>query len=243
MSSYLRIGMNEPLNALLYLIRGKDFLIKKKTAEALGVSVKEVTQIYDEIIHSKFLPDEYKIENIGQIASPEVLYVICRLLRPRVVVETGVASGLSSAYLLKALDDNGDGKLISIDMPNYEDVLIKEKPEYLSTPQAVIPQGKETGWAVPLHLRKRWNLKLGLVQDLLLPVLNEAGSIDIFLHDSEHTYENMMFEFRNSWRHLSEGGCLLSHDITWNSSFMDFAKEVRRTYTPIYFTGMGCIRK
>ena len=38
-------------------------------------------------------------------------------MRPRVVVETGVFDGFSSAFIPKALRDNGYGRLCSIDVP------------------------------------------------------------------------------------------------------------------------------
>jgi hypothetical protein len=53
----------------------------------------------------------------------------------------------------------------------------------------------------------------------------------------------MMFEFRNAWRFLRTGGMLLSHDITWNDSFTDFAKEIKRKSIHIYFTSAGAIIK
>src|SRR6266403_4839363 len=57
---------------------------------------------------------------LGEIARPRDLYVICRALEPEVVIETGVASGLSSAYILKALSDNVRGRLYSVDLPNAD---------------------------------------------------------------------------------------------------------------------------
>ncbi|MFC1897710.1 hypothetical protein ACFLX8_04000 [Chloroflexota bacterium] len=45
------------------------------------------------------------------------LYALCRQLRPDVVVETGIASGVSSSYILCALEENKDGQLYSIDIP------------------------------------------------------------------------------------------------------------------------------
>ena len=44
-------------------------------------------------------------------------YLACRLVEPAVVVETGVAYGVSSAYVLRALETNGRGTLHSIDLP------------------------------------------------------------------------------------------------------------------------------
>ena len=44
-------------------------------------------------------------------------YVICRALRPRNVVETGVGSGVTTSFILQALAANGEGHLWSIDLP------------------------------------------------------------------------------------------------------------------------------
>lgn len=45
------------------------------------------------------------------------LYVLCRISRPGVVVETGVGPGVSSTFILRALQRNRSGSLISIDLP------------------------------------------------------------------------------------------------------------------------------
>ncbi len=46
------------------------------------------------------------------------------------------------------------------------------------------------------------------------------------MHDSEHTYENMQWEFRTAWKCLRKGGLFLSHDVGANEAFFDFMKEV-----------------
>jgi predicted O-methyltransferase YrrM len=48
------------------------------------------------------------------------LYALCRYLRPKVIVETGVGLGTSSLFILQALEDNGEGTLYSIDKPYAE---------------------------------------------------------------------------------------------------------------------------
>jgi hypothetical protein len=53
----------------------------------------------------------------ARFPAPLDLYVIARLLRPRVIIESGVSSGISSAHILAALRKNGRGKLHSIDLP------------------------------------------------------------------------------------------------------------------------------
>ncbi len=55
-----------------------------------------------------------------EIDAPLELYALIRLLRPAHVVEVGVSSGVSSAYLLKAMDRLGRGTLHSVDLPKLE---------------------------------------------------------------------------------------------------------------------------
>jgi predicted O-methyltransferase YrrM len=135
-----------------------------------------------------------------------VLYAICRQVRPAIVVETGVASGISSSYILQSLEDNKLGTLHSIDQPSWE---------------------TQSGWIIPDHLRHRWHLIVGRSSDRLLPILEKVGEINIFLHDSEHSYENMLWEYQTAWAHLKGGGVLLSHNIDYNDAFSDFCRSVK----------------
>ncbi|MEL6252859.1 MAG: class I SAM-dependent methyltransferase [Bacteroidota bacterium] len=156
------------------------------------------------------------------------LYTIIRHLKPEKVVETGVCNGASTSYILKALQKNGKGTLYSIDFP---DVLDKENEEiWEGKGSSIIPEDGATGWLVPKELRDRWELRLGKSQDLLPPLLEELGSIDFFVHDSEHSYECMTFEFETSYPVIREGGILASHDIDDNTSFQDFCKKNERSW-------------
>jgi predicted O-methyltransferase YrrM len=158
----------------------------------------------------------------------EVLYAIVRLLKPNVVIETGVAAGISSAYILKALDLNKKGKLISIDIG---------KKEFNGI---VLPSDMPVGWLVPKALRERWTLKIGSSKQLLQPLL-EKEEVDLFLHDSEHSYENMMFEFEAAWKRLSTGGILLSDNIDFNKSFEVFCHSKNARFIKLY--GLGVSQK
>lgn len=70
----------------------------------------------------------------------------------------------------------------------------------------------------------RWNLILGDAKIELPKLLKQLKSVDIFLHDSLHTYEHMMFEYNTVWKHLSVNGLLLSDDVNekWSLAFVDF---------------------
>jgi predicted O-methyltransferase YrrM len=150
-----------------------------------------------------------------------VLYTVCRRQNPDTVVETGVASGVSSSYILCALEKNEHGQLYSIDQPWW--------------------QGDQSGWMIPDYLRHRWHLIRGKSSEKLMPLLEELGEIDIFLHDSEHSYKNMLWEFQTAWAYLKTGGILFSHNIDNNDSFSDFCRDRRvKVYS---LTNMGGVVK
>jgi hypothetical protein len=73
-------------------------------------------------------------------------YAVCRLLKPAIAVETGVAFGVTSAYVLKALEKNGgEGALHSVDLP----------PLHAKGAERFV------GAAIPGDLRGRWSLYRG----------------------------------------------------------------------------------
>jgi predicted O-methyltransferase YrrM len=156
------------------------------------------------------------------------LYRLLRDVRPQVAVETGVCNGVSTAFLLLALEDNGTGELHSIDLPEVAGEEYEEGTFWDGKGGAVIPPGKEPGWMVPPELGERWELVLGRSQDELPPLLDRVGQIDFFMHDSEHSYECMSFEFRTAWPALREGGVLVADDVNVNPAWAEFTGEVGR---------------
>lgn len=147
-------------------------------------------------------------------AMAEAMFVIVRCTRPARAVETGVWRGVSSALILNAIARNGSGRLYSIDLPTYEtsgrvNADGRWDGSFVASPSAV-------GDLVDSELRAAWDLRLGDAKELLPALLGELGSIDLFFHDSEHSYQHMMFEYRLAWSHLNDGGWLLTDDITWS---------------------------
>ncbi len=138
-----------------------------------------------------------------------LLYVITRSIKPQIVIETGVASGLSSFIFLLAFSKNNRGHLYSIDLPQ------KDK-DYL-------PSEKTIGWLVPDSMKDSWTLQLGDSKKILPNLLNELKECDLFLHDSDHSYEHMKWEFETVWPFLNQA--LLADDINTNNAFDDFAKK------------------
>jgi predicted O-methyltransferase YrrM len=156
------------------------------------------------------------------------LYRLLRDLRPRVAVETGVCNGVSTAFLLRALEDNGGGELHSIDLPEIAGEDYEAGTFWDGKGGAVIPPGKEPGWMVPPELQTRWNLLLGRSQDVLPLLLARLDEIDFFMHDSEHSYECMSFEFGTAWEVLREGGVLVADDVNVNAAWDEFVHRVGR---------------
>jgi len=132
-------------------------------------------------------------ESYVEIDAPLELHALVRLLRPSHVVEVGVSSGVSSAYLLNALDKNRTGRLHSIDLPSYERRSDGRRP----APRASwsLPPGRSPGWAVPPRLRSGWDLRLG-DKAAVFPILAEQlPRIDLLVYDVPHECSRTRKEF------------------------------------------------
>jgi len=158
------------------------------------------------------------------------LFSICYFSQPELIIETGVAYGFSSSYILLALNLLKKGKLISIDV-----LLRKEhKPE-------------KFGIAIPTELKERQQLIIGKSTEELKKILQGDIKIDIFMHDSLHTYKYMMEEFQIAWPFIKKHGFLVSDDVSDNNAFLDFSENVRRKpiiiFDEIKKTYFGLIQK
>lgn len=158
-----------------------------------------------------------------------ILYSMCRLARPRVVIETGVSDGVSSAMFLAALGRNGYGTLLSIDFP------------LVGMPRVY---GKRAGWVIPDELRSRWNLFSGKSRRLLNTILQPQDRIDLFFHDSEHSYANMYTELLTAASLGKPGTILLVDDAFENDALLDVAHEISVDESQITFSiqGLGGLR-
>jgi predicted O-methyltransferase YrrM len=156
-----------------------------------------------------------------------VIYALTRERRPETVVETGVCNGYSTAVWLEAMRANGTGRLFSIDYPEYAGSRGVAQTFWSGKGGAVVPEDCESGWLVPPPLRDRWDLRLGTSASLLEPLLEQQGPVDMFFHDSEHSKQNQLFEFRAAWKHLKPGGLIVASDINWSDAFDEFWREVK----------------
>ena len=158
-----------------------------------------------------------------------VLYALVRHYKPELMIETGVAQGVSTYFILKAMHENRRGKLISIDEPNYN------PKGYIDNggnrDNVYIPKGRQAGWLVPEEYRYRWNLLIGR-SNVWLPRINDK--IDMFFHDSDHSYKNMKYELVWAMAHMYTG-VIIADDTSRNTAWIEISNKygLRQISSPI----------
>jgi hypothetical protein len=152
-------------------------------------------------------PESVQVWNDGDAGLVRAVWCLTRHLRPRSVVETGVLHGVTSRFILEALERNGVGHLWSIDLPPLEHVW-----------------QDEIGIAVGGRFRARWSYIRGSSKRRLRGVLSKLGQIDIFIHDSRHSEQNVRFEVDRAFAALRPGGAIVVDDIDANWGFRTFTQ-------------------
>lgn len=233
----LRFALANPIYALNSLCREVALADERFLSTITNVSPRRIRGFVEEPSQSEVFSTRLRLAKAelqkleiysADLYAKKILlqYAAVRAFQPNVVVETGIANGVSSAYLLLALQANDRGTLYSIGLND---------PQYL-------PAGKSLGWIVPQELQSRWELAVGDSRTILPRLLGEIGSTDMFIHDSLHTYDHMLWEYRVAYPHLRPGGLLCSDDANWNSAFPEFALEVAAPHAKI-LRGVGFLQK
>ena len=136
-------------------------------------------------------------------------YVAARVLKPRLLVETGVSDGLGSAVLIRAVERNAaegsPGRVIGIDID----------------PSA--------GWLLDDELRRGHEL---VIEDshTALPRLLRGQALDLFIHDSNHHYEHEASEYRLVEPHLAADAVILSDNAHAVPALEDYARAAGRSF-------------
>ena len=169
-----------------------------------------INLFYEKLNDKKFPSKEkpYPTDYSVPVNSGLLIYIICKTINPKKIFETGVAYGHSSCFILEALSKNENSKLFSIDSI-FRPWETKEK----------------IGSMIPEKLKRNWEINFGSSKNNLKKLLDREKEIDIFLHDSLHTYDNMIFEFETAWKYIKKDGFLLSDDISGNNAFYDFCQK------------------
>jgi hypothetical protein len=145
----------------------------------------------------------------AEIELCSAMWCAVRHAQPDVVIETGVAHGVSSRVMLEALSLNERGHLWSIDLPHP----LKQELH------------DQTGVAVTDSCRPRWTYIAGESRHRLPPLVAEVGKVQLFIHDSLHTAKNTLFEMEQVASVMMPGGVMLIDDIRGHDGFVTFARR------------------
>jgi predicted O-methyltransferase YrrM len=139
-----------------------------------------------------------------------LLFSYIRVNRPPIVVETGVANGITTRVMMSALSEYG-GHLHSFD---------------ILTEASSVYQGIGN-WHFHLLSTR------GAAKELNL-VVQEIPEIDMWVHDSNHGSTWQEFEYRLAVSKLSKNGILVSDDIDASPAWAKISSEILKNPWAIF---------
>ena len=122
---------------------------------------------------------------------------VIRREKPEVMIETGVESGYSSEHFIMALEDNKKGHLYSCDPA---------------------PSGFYDANPI-VHPRFTFIRKASY--EALDEIFRKTRRVDLFVHDSDHSYACQTWEYEWAWTHVRPGGVIASDDVGWSDTTPD----------------------
>jgi len=163
-----------------------------------------------------------------------LMYLLVRHFQPKHVWETGVYYGGNSLFILRALQKNGSGKLISAELPATAVPSGTKRHPWVLDSEDYDTTALEPGFLVPPVLRELWDLRLGSSLDLIPEF---PGPCDLYLHDSDHSMEFLRQELSLVGPRMAEEGIVVVDDIDWSNAFFEFA--VQQRLRPLLLTDNG----
>lgn len=138
-----------------------------------------------------------------------LLYSLVCAKNPNLVVETGVANGISTNAIMNALEHSkNSGALHSFDVLSETSKAYKGNGNW----QFHLLSAVKTH----THLKNK---------------IQSLPKLDIWLHDSNHGYRWQKFEYLLAMRSLKKGGLLISDDIDASPAWAELAGSVfRKSY-------------
>ena len=220
---YRAAAVRRPLASARYLLKGREITnftyeianedeLAELVADALGLSRTDVEATLREVRSDEELLAGLRTrlatraDRAGEPLFGRRLgwYCVVRASRPRVVVETGSHDGLGTALLARALQRNADeghpGVLLSFDLD------------------------PASGWLVPDELRVYVERHVGDARETL-PAALTGRAVDVFVHDSLHTYEHERFELETALAHAARRLVLISDNAHVSPALLDVCRE------------------
>lgn len=153
-----------------------------------------------------------------------LLYFLILKFKPLNIVETGVAAGWSSLFILRALKKNGKGSLFSSDFPYFR---LKNPEQYI-------------GFLAKNETNKdSWFLDIRGDDVALNVIVNKLKNnlIDILHYDSDKSYSGRSNALKILNSKIDSKTILIFDDIQNNFHFRDFVEKNKREYYVFEFKG------
>jgi len=186
-------------------------LLAEKNQNNWDISIKHIEKgekVYREAIRN-FSDGLYGNSYDCESGLASFLYAYILKMKPKVIVETGVANGITTNVIMSALEETG-GELHSFD--------IDKRCE-----NAYTGSGK---WH--FHVMNKPYPKS------LMQISSMIDDIELWIHDSNHGYLWQIFEYKLAFERLNTGGLLVSDDIDSSPAFGKFAIENRSISVGIF---------
>lgn len=150
----------------------------------------------------------------------QILHGICTRSTPQLVVETGVANGFSTIQLLESMPKGAT--LISFDVEYKSQMNVLNLVEFDNNSQQKFSQDILQKW---VYVNLDGKTIRSRRKDITNCIEKSVGKIDLWYHDSDHSYTWQIWEYEMAWNALRIGGFLISDDIDSSMAFYDFVEK------------------
>ena len=148
---------------------------------------------------------------MGGMAHLNLIYNLTKHLKPKKILETGVAFGWSTLVFI--LSKPKYSNLISID---------------LSYPTRA--SDKLVGMTLPTNFKNKFKLLRGIDYKYLKLFSKKKKYFDFIHYDSDKSYVGRKKNYDLIWKILKKNGCFVSDDISDNSAFYEFVNSKKANY-------------
>lgn len=201
-----KLSNSENLKKINELKISSEIFIKKINHNLFDLSVVET----DRIVESgfKIFFEKNPGINVGSNYAVEVLYFLTLNFKPKIILETGVAAGMSSYCFLDAIKKNNYGTLYSSDFP----FLKYENPK------------QYIGVMVPNNLKKNWNLEIAGDNINIKKFKKQLNNIDLLFYDSDKRYSSKIKFFKSVKKLLNKESIIIIDDLHNDSFFLEYVE-------------------
>jgi len=180
--------------------------IQKINPELMKIVNEDTDSI---ILDAKKIQEKNSNIELGNNYAVEIIYFLIINFKPNIILETGVAAGLSSRCILEAIKKNSKGILYSSDFPYFR----------LDNPEKYI------GIMVPEELKKNWRLEILGDEKNIKKFKLEIDYADIIFYDSDKRYSAKINFFKSINNLIKSNTIIVVDDLHNDSFFLEYIKE------------------